>query len=241
MNSESSSSARPKKYDKISDDERCLIMELKSQGVSCQEIARQLDKNLKTIQSVQDYEKKSEYRDFKEAVTQYGIDCLLQNTSIKSMNEKKLRKLVIKTVKQVIPPKNTSMFGHLIPANKKDSNKRRIIDQIVDNILDIIQKYLKSGELPNLSYNRFSSKSDPMYQEYSNQSYSTNNIIQEDSQALHSHQIYDDCNHEFLTYDYIDNDVAEMIVEFENSSLNFSNNDRFEKYIEEFSSSYFSH
>lgn len=52
-------------------------MDLKIQGVTCKEIAKLLKKNLKTIQSVSNYEKKSEYKGLKEAVTRYGIDSLL--------------------------------------------------------------------------------------------------------------------------------------------------------------------
>ncbi|CAK75887.1 unnamed protein product (macronuclear) [Paramecium tetraurelia] len=240
MNQDQSSSRRRKTYDKLSDDERCITMDLKSQGVSCQEIARRLNKNLKTIQSVHGYERKSEYKGLKEAVTRYGIDQLLQNTSIQSMNEKKLRKLIISIVKEVIPPQNNSMFAHLIPTQKIDSNKRRIIDQIVNNILDIIQNYLKTGELMNVSDTRSDSKSDSLCFESSDHSYSTNNIIQDNSDAFHSHNTSDNCNQEVFSYQYNYEGEAEMNVEFEISSIIFSNHDMFEKSIEELSASYFS-
>ncbi|CAD8153046.1 unnamed protein product [Paramecium octaurelia] len=240
MNKDLSSSGRRKKYDKISDEERCIIMDLKSQGVSCQEIARRLDKNLKTIQSVHGYERKSEYKGLKEAVTRYGIDQLLQNTSLQSMKEKKLKKLIISTVKEVMPPQNNSMFAHLIPTQKIDSNKRRIIDQIVNNILDIIQNYLKTGELIYVSDTRSVSKNDSLCYESQDHSYSTNNIIQGNSDAFLSHYTSDNFNQNVFTYEYNYDVEPEMNVEFEISSIEFSNQDMFEKSVEELSASYFS-
>ena len=65
---------RGKKYDKITDEERRDIMKLKQDGVGCKEIAKIFDKNLKTIQSVQNSERKSEYKSLKEAVSKYGFD-----------------------------------------------------------------------------------------------------------------------------------------------------------------------
>lgn len=40
---------RNKKYEKLTDEERSVIMNLKLNGVGCQEIARRLNKNLKTV------------------------------------------------------------------------------------------------------------------------------------------------------------------------------------------------
>ncbi|CAD8066972.1 unnamed protein product [Paramecium sonneborni] len=225
---------RSKKYDKLTDEDRSLIMELKQKGISCQEIAKQLNKNLKTIQSVQNYERKSEYKALKEAVTQYGIDQLFQNTSIFSMNDKELRKLVIKTVKNVMPPKNTTMFAHLIPLQKADSNKRRIIDQIVDSIFEIIQNNSKLGTLTDLSEPIISTSQDTIEVENSDYSNPTFNDGQEFSE---------DQNYEYLqernpriqnTYDYFYSN-QEIIYQFENSFINSSNNNQFEKTIEEFS------
>lgn len=66
------------------------------------------------------------------------------------MDDRKLKKLATKIIKSVMPPNNKTMFAHLIPIQKADSNKRRIIDQILNNILYNLQKILITRNMISL-------------------------------------------------------------------------------------------
>ncbi|CAD8057020.1 unnamed protein product [Paramecium primaurelia] len=225
---------RNKKYQKLTNEERCFIMNMKQQGMGCQEISKILNKNLKTVQSVQSSERKSEYKSLKAAITQYGLDQLLQITSIQSMNDRKLKKLATKIIKNVMPPKNKTKFAHLIPAHKTDSNKRRIIDQIVNNILDNIQKILIIRNMTSLFEPNNSSQGDTMWLDNSEFSKFSSNIIYDESEALDNQY-----NEGIPNNEYYSDNVPEILQQFEGQSINFLNRSVFEKTIEESSDCYF--
>ncbi|CAK75545.1 unnamed protein product (macronuclear) [Paramecium tetraurelia] len=230
-------SHRNRKYEKLTDEERSFIMDFKSKGMGCQEIARRLNKNLKTVQSVQNSERKSEYKSLKEAITQYGLNQLLQITSITFMDERKLKKLATKTVKCVMPPNNNTMFAHLIPAQKANSNKRRIIDQIVNNILNNIQKILTAKEMISLFEPNNLSQGDTMGMETSEYSQYSSNMLQNDSED--PNEYVEDNSERVPNTEYQFHNLPGIFRQFEGQSINFLNHRQFEKTIEQSSDCYF--
>ncbi|CAD8063082.1 unnamed protein product [Paramecium sonneborni] len=137
---------RSKKYDKISQEERIQIVKMKENGSTCREISELMKKNIKTIQSIKSIEKKSEYADLKKALIDFGFQKIMEMSSLDKTNSKIIGKRVSKIIREQLELK-TSIFWNLIPEQKKFSNKRRIIQQIVINIVKQVQNAIqKSNE-----------------------------------------------------------------------------------------------
>ncbi|CAD8152692.1 unnamed protein product [Paramecium pentaurelia] len=126
---------RSRKYDKITQEEREQIVKMKENGSTCREISEQMKKNIKTIQSIKSIEKKSEYADLKKALIEYGFQKIMEMQQLDKTNSK-----IIDQLEQ-----RTSKFWNLIPEQKKFSNKRRIIQQIVMNIVERVQNTIQKN------------------------------------------------------------------------------------------------
>ncbi|CAD8155247.1 unnamed protein product [Paramecium octaurelia] len=154
------------------------------------------------------------------------------------MDERKLKKLATKTIKSVMPPNNQTMFAHLIPTQKANSNKRRIIDQIVKNILNNIQKILTAKEMTSLFEPNNLSQGDTMCMETSEYSEYSSNMLQNDSEDLENEYIGDNSERVPNTQYHFHN-FPGIFRQFEGLSINFLNHSQFEKTIEQSSDSYF--
>ncbi|CAK75889.1 unnamed protein product (macronuclear) [Paramecium tetraurelia] len=129
---------RSRKYDKITQEEREQIVKMKVNGSTCREISELMKKNIKTIQSIKSIEKKSEYADLKKALIDYGFQQIMEMQSLDKTNLKIIGKQANKLIKEQLE-EQTSKFWNLIPEQKKFSNKRRIIQQIILNIVEKVQ------------------------------------------------------------------------------------------------------
>ncbi|CAK75543.1 unnamed protein product (macronuclear) [Paramecium tetraurelia] len=129
---------RSRKYDKITQEERVQIVQMKENGSTCREISEIMNKNIKTIQSIKSIEKKSEYADLKKALIDFGFQKIMEMQQLDKRNSKIIGKQASKLIKEQLEEK-TSDFWNLIPEQKKFSNKRRIIQQIVLNIVEKVQ------------------------------------------------------------------------------------------------------
>ncbi|CAD8153050.1 unnamed protein product [Paramecium octaurelia] len=129
---------RSRKYDKITQEEREQIVKMKENGSTCREISERMKKNIKTIQSIKSIEKKSEYADLKKALIDFGFQQIMEMQSLDKTNQKIIGKQANKLIKEQLE-QETSKFWNLIPEQKKFSNKRRIIQQIVLNIVEKVQ------------------------------------------------------------------------------------------------------
>ncbi|CAD8150954.1 unnamed protein product [Paramecium octaurelia] len=143
MDSKTFKSHRSKRYEKITILERAMIIQMKENGATCKEISDALKKNIKTIQSIKSIEKRSEYGNLKKALVEFGYYWVIQNKHFNVENTRKLAKNLNRLIKEQLTSK-TSKFQHLIPDHKKQSSKRRIIQQIVESI---IQRVLASKHL----------------------------------------------------------------------------------------------
>ncbi|CAD8063078.1 unnamed protein product [Paramecium sonneborni] len=200
-----------KRYNTLTDKQRAEIMELKNY-MSSKQISKELKINIKTIQSVKYSERQSEYKIFIEAVIQYVAN---QSFLVSQINdEKKFKKLVRKKVHEAIFPKETSQFTHLLPIQKQNSNKKRIIEQI---FFGIQKKILTSpSDFNNLSpiKNKEKSSHSPSYSEID---------FRNDQNIQHSPDFYFKIQ---KTYDDIEVQ-SEIIPYFESSSINSSTTSQF--------------
>ncbi|CAD8066976.1 unnamed protein product [Paramecium sonneborni] len=130
--------SRSKKYDKITQEERIQIVKMKERGSTCREISEVMKKNIKTIQSIKSIEKKSEYADLKKALVDFGFQKIMEMPSIDKTNSKIIGKRASKLIKEQLELKSSN-FWNLIPEQKKFSNKRRIIQQIIIKIIEKVQ------------------------------------------------------------------------------------------------------
>ncbi|CAD8059846.1 unnamed protein product [Paramecium primaurelia] len=135
---------RSRKYDKITQEEREQIVKMKENGSTCREISEQMKKNIKTIQSIKSIQKKSEYADLKKALIEYGFQKIMEMQQLDKTNSKIIGKQVNKLIKDQLEQR-TSKFWNLIPEQKKFSNKRRIIQQIVLNIVERVQNTIQKN------------------------------------------------------------------------------------------------
>ncbi|CAD8149596.1 unnamed protein product [Paramecium pentaurelia] len=136
--------SRSRKYDKITQEERVQIVQMKENGSTCREISEMMNKNIKTIQSIKSIEKKSEYADLKKALIDFGFQKIMEMQQIDKRNSKIIGKQASKLIKEQLEMK-TSKFWNLIPEQKKFSNKRRIIQQIVLNIVEKVQNVIQKN------------------------------------------------------------------------------------------------
>ncbi|CAD8155249.1 unnamed protein product [Paramecium octaurelia] len=135
---------RSRKYDKITQEERVQIIQMKENGSTCREISEIMNKNIKTIQSIKSIQKKSEYADLKKALIDFGFQKIMEMQQLDKRNSKIIGKQASKLIKEQLEMK-TSDFWNLIPEQKKFSNKRRIIQQIVLNIVEKVQNVIQKN------------------------------------------------------------------------------------------------
>ncbi|CAD8067747.1 unnamed protein product [Paramecium sonneborni] len=141
---------RSKRYEITTSEERAQIINMKKKGATCREISETLKKNLKTVQSIKSIEKRSGYCELKKALINFGYDWVIQNQNLDFENTRRLTKTVNRLIKEQLAS-NSSEFQNLIPENKKLSNKRRIIQQIVDSIVQKVLNQRQATVTPNLT------------------------------------------------------------------------------------------
>ncbi|CAD8063812.1 unnamed protein product [Paramecium sonneborni] len=150
MEKKSFRAKRSKRYEVTTSEERATIIEMKNNGATCKEISLVLKKNIKTIQSIKSIEKRSEYGELKKALIQFGYEWVIQNKNLEIENIRRLTKIVNRLIKEQLTSKS-SEFQKLIPEHKKLSNKRRIIQQIVDSIVQKVLNNRQVFETPDLT------------------------------------------------------------------------------------------
>ncbi|CAD8150952.1 unnamed protein product [Paramecium octaurelia] len=120
-------------YNINSQEERKQIMELKRQGKKAREIATIMNKKQKSVESVTSEERKSEYKEFKQAMISYGLRIFKDKVIYD--NIKKLTKKVRVSINQILSSKKNNEFRLLIPKGRKCSSQRRVKETIVNTIV----------------------------------------------------------------------------------------------------------
>ncbi|CAD8142620.1 unnamed protein product [Paramecium pentaurelia] len=133
-------------YNLNSIEERKQIMELKRQGKHSKEIAKIMNKKIKSIDSVKSDERKSEYKEFIQKMISYVLKNFQDQIKNNMIDKKRLSKKIRKFINQTLSSNQNDQFRLLIPQSRKESNQRRIKEKIVDSVVTCLLQVPNSHE-----------------------------------------------------------------------------------------------